>query len=223
MTEDRAHSSEVAPAADDHQAAVHRIELLSVLLIALTSVLTAWAAFQATKWNGQMSIRFNQGSAARTESVRMSNLADRQLTVDVSVMTSFAEAVARGDVELAEFYQERFPEHLAVAVDAWIATDPVNSDDAPASPFEMDEYRLEASEEADRLAQRAEQLARQAEQAGARGDRYVMTAVMFSTVILMAALAVKVSKIRLQWTMLGSAGALLLAITAVIATFPVKL
>lgn len=207
----------------ERQLTVHRIELLSVLLIALTSILTAWAAFQATKWNGEMSIRFNQGSAARTESVRMSNLADRQLTIDVSLMSSFAEAVARDDTLMVEFYQDRFPAHLAVAVEAWLATDPGGPDKPPGTPFEMPEYQIEAAATAERLAGEAEQLAQEAQAAGGRGDRYTMIAVMFASAIMMAALAVKVSKIRLQWTMLGLAAGILLVTVIILATFPVKI
>lgn len=204
-------------------ARANRIELISVVLIALTSVLTAWSAFQSTKWSGEMSIRFNQAGAARTESVRQSNIADRQLTLDVSLISTFAEALAHGDLELAEVYQERFPEHLAVAVDAWAATEPLTTPDAPGTPFAMPEYRLEASEEADRLARRADDLARQAQQAGRRSDRYTLTSVMYASVILLAVLAVKVDRLVLQRWMMWGAGALLAVTVLALASFPIKL
>ena len=200
-----------------------RIELISVVLIALTSILTAWSAFQSTKWSGEMSIRFNQAGASRTESVRQSNIADRQLTLDVSLISTFAEALAHGDIELAEVYQARFPDHLAVAVEAWAATDPLVSPDAPGTPFDMPEYRLEAADEAERLAQRADDLAQQAQKAGSRSDRYTLTSVMYASVILLAALAVKVGRIALQRRMLLGAGLLLAATVLTLATFPIKL
>lgn len=209
--------------ADGARTRSNRIELISVLLIALTSILTAWSAFQSTKWSGEMSIRFNQAGAARTESVRQSNIADRQLTLDVSLISTFAEALTHGDIELAELYQERFPDHLAVAVDAWSATDPLVSPDAPGTPFDMPEYRLVASEEAERLALRADDLAQQAQKAGSRSDRYTLTSVMYASVILLAALAVKVDRVLLQRRMLFGAGALLTVTVIALATFPIKL
>ncbi len=208
--------------ADRDRTRSNRIELISVLLIALTSILTAWSAFQSTKWSGEMSIRFNQAGAARTESVRQSNIADRQLTLDVSLISTFAEALTHGDFELAALYQERFPEHLAVAVDAWSATDPLVSPDAPGTPFDMPEYRLAEAEEAQRLAEQADDLARQAQRAGSHGDRYTLTSVMYASVILLAALAVKVNRITLQRRMLWGSGVLLAVTVVTLVTFPVK-
>lgn len=210
-------------AMSDRETTIHRLELLSVLVIAITSVLTAWIAFQATKWNTEMSITFNESNIAQTESVRNSNMAGRQLSVDVSLMTAFVEATAKGDSELAEFLRARFPDRLAVAVDAWLATEPLTSEDAPATPFDMDAYRLEAAEEAEILAAEADRLTEQAQEAGNRADRYTLTTVVLATAILMAALAVKMTAIHLQRAMLGLAFAILILTLLVTATFPVKL
>src|SRR5919106_1401745 len=106
------------------------IELLSVLLIALTAVLTAWSAFEASKWGGVMSIRFAEAGAARTESVRAANQATQQTAIDVGLFTDYADAVARNDERLAAFLSDRFPDRLAVATDPWEATQPLVTPDA---------------------------------------------------------------------------------------------
>jgi hypothetical protein len=200
-----------------------RVELISVLLIALTAVLTAWSAFQSSKWGGVMAIRFNEAGAARTESVRESNLANRQITIDVTLFTKYVDAVAVEDTELAGFYRDRLPDRLAVAVDAWLETDPLESPQAPSSPFEMSEYRIEASELADELEATADLRANEARQANQRSDNYTITSVFFATVILLAALSGKVERPSLRMAMLVGAFVLFVATSSVIATFPVEI
>lgn len=200
-----------------------RIELLSVALIALTAVIAAWSAFQSAKWGGVMSIRFSEAAASRTESTRESNVANRQVVVDVALFTSFADAVASDDEELADFYLERFPERLAVAAEAWLATDPLESPDAPASPFDMPEYVLEAESNAEELEQRAEERSTAAREANQRSDNYTVTSIFFATVLLLAALSVKVDDRVLQRSLLGAATVVFVCTTVVIATFPVEI
>jgi hypothetical protein len=217
-------SSTVGGEVDRAFAAVHdKIELISVILIALTAVFTAWSAFESSKWGGVMSIDFSAANAARTESVRASDEANRQITVDVGLFTSYADALAADEDDLADFYQERFPDRLGVATDAWLATDPLDSPGAPASPFDMEEYRLEASDEAARLAAEADEKAADARQANQRGDNYTITSVFFATAILFAALSSKLRAARLGVGLLALAAMVFVTTAVVIATYPVEI
>lgn len=209
-------------APDDASRWDRRIELFSVMLIALTAVLAAWSAFQSSKWGGEMSIRFSEASALRTESVRESNLANRETIVDVGLFSDFAAAAADGDEELATFFQERFPDRLAVAVDAWLATDPLVAEDAPGSPFDMDEYVSAPSERAADLERQAEERAEAARDANQRGDNYTLTSIFLATVLLLAALSVKVDDTRMQRMLLGAAVVVFILTAVVISTFPVE-
>jgi hypothetical protein len=199
------------------------VELLSVFLVALTAVLTAWSAFEASKWGGVMSIRFAEAGAARTESVRAANQATQQTAIDVGLFTDYADAVARNDERLAAFLSDRFPDRLAVATDAWEATRPLVTPDAPATPFEMPEYVVEAREQAEDLELDADDLAAQAREANQRGDNFTITTIFLATVLLLAALSAKVDSPRLQRSLLGIAAAIFVVTGVVIATFPVEI
>lgn len=199
------------------------VELLSVLLVALTAVLTAWSAFEASKWGGVMSIRFAEAGAARTESVRAANQATQQTAIDVGLFTDYADAVARNDERLAAFLSDRFPDRLAVATDAWEATRPLVTPDAPATPFEMPEYVVEAREQAEDLELDADDLAAQAREANQRGDNFTITTIFLATVLLLAALSAKIDSPRLQRSLLGIAAAIFVVTGVVIATFPVEI
>lgn len=216
--------SRVGAEVDRAFTAVHdKIELISVILIALTAVFTAWSAFESSKWGGVMSIDFSAANAARTESVRASDEANRQITVDVGLFTSYADALAAGEDDLADFYRERFPDRLGVATDAWLATNPLEEPGAPASPFDMDEYRLDASDEAARLADEADQKSADARQANQRGDNYTITSVFFASAILFAALSSKLRAPRLGVGLLVLAAVIFVATAVVIASYPVEI
>jgi hypothetical protein len=200
-----------------------RLELAGVLLIALTAVLTAWSAFESSKWSGVMAIRFNEAGAARTESVRNSNQANAQIAIDVNLFANYADAIAADETDLADFYRDRFPDRLATAVDAWLATDPLQSPDAPGSPFEMDEYQVEAQANAADLEARADRRSAQARDANQTSDNYTITSVFFATAILLSALSTKVGRQSLQVGMLVGAAVLLVGTAAVIATYPIEI
>ena len=105
-------------------------ELVAVVLMSVTTVLTAWTAFQASKWSGDMSISFNQASAARIDAGRYEGEANRQSTIQVSLYTSWVQAQSSGDTKLADYLQGNFPEPLASATNAWLdkfkcAKDPI--------------------------------------------------------------------------------------------------
>jgi hypothetical protein len=200
-----------------------QLEVFAVLLVALTAVITAWSAFEASKWGGVMSIRFAEAGAARTESVRATNMAAQQTTVDVGLFTAYADAVAREDDRLAPFLRERFPHRLAVATDAWEATEPLVTPDAPATPFDMPDYVVAARGHAEDLERDADELAQQAREANQRGDNYTLTTIFLATVLLLAALSTKVDNPRVQRMLLVLAAVIFVVTGIVIATYPVEI
>lgn len=48
----------------------HHTEIAAAILLSIATVLTAWCAYQATRWSGVQSIRYAEASAARVESTR---------------------------------------------------------------------------------------------------------------------------------------------------------
>ena len=52
-----------------------RFELMEAIVVAIAALLTAWAAFQATKWSGVQADDYSRAGAARTESTKASTRA----------------------------------------------------------------------------------------------------------------------------------------------------
>jgi hypothetical protein len=109
-------------------------EHITVVLLAVTAIVTAWSGFQASKWSGAMSISFSQASTARIEATRLEGVANRKLTVQVSLFSEWLDAYQTGDEQLADFYVARFPEPLATTFPLWFASKPLTNVDAPSTP-----------------------------------------------------------------------------------------
>lgn len=193
-----------------------RIELLATIIMALAAILTAWCAFQATKWGGIMSIEFSSANAVRIESSKADALANTQRSVDVNVYTQWLEAVAEEiadgvippvreagyepqDGTLSAFYFHRMRPEFKTALDAWLETEPLTNADAPPTPFAMEEYQLEASLRADELVLESEAHRQDALDANQNGDNYVLTTVGFALVIFFAGVSSKLKEQRNRW------------------------
>ena len=127
----------------------HRFELAATLLLAVAAVATAWAAYQSARWHGEQARAQSASIAARVESTRAADVANRQGQVDVALFTQWVDAYAREETELAAFYRKRFRPEFVPAFDAWVATRPRKNPDAPLSPFAMPQYALAATTMAD--------------------------------------------------------------------------
>ena len=68
------------------------IEFGATALMAVAAVLTAWAAFQATKWSGVQADSYSAAAAARTESAKATTLAATQRSIDAETFLSWLSA-----------------------------------------------------------------------------------------------------------------------------------
>ena len=121
-----------------------RFELAATVLLALAAVATAWAA-TSRPLDGEQAKAQSASIAARVESTRAANVANRQAQIDVALFTQWVDAYARDETELADFYRKRFRTEFRPAFEAWIATRPRTNPNAPLSPFAMPQYKLAAT------------------------------------------------------------------------------
>lgn len=191
-----------APEDVGESAAVDWRELVAVVLLAVTAIVTAWTGFQASKWGGAMSISFSQASTARIEATRLEGVANRKLTVHTSLYTQWLEAYQDGDQQLTGFLAARFPEPLASAFPVWLASKPLQNPDAAATPFDLPEYDIPELTEARAADARADDKYDEALRNNQRGDNYTILTVAFATVLFFGALSGRMRHPRSQWAFL---------------------
>jgi len=197
------------------------VELVATVLLAIATVATAWSGYQASRWNGEQAKAFSRGNAARIESTRASGLADTQTQIDVATFTQWANAYALNQGRLSSFYFRRFREEFRPAVNAWIATRPLQNRDAPLTPFAMPQYQLVARAEADRLEAEAEVHAAEARRNVQRATNYVLGVVLFATSLFFAGMSAKLRTRRLRIVLLSFGVVVFLGTAIWIATSPI--
>jgi hypothetical protein len=198
-------------------------ELLATVLLAVAAVATAWASYQSARWHGEQARAQSASIAARVESTRAANVANRQGQIDVALFTQWVDAYARNETELAGFYDKRFRQEFKPAFDAWVATRPRKNPGAPLSPFAMPQYKLTANAAADRLEVKA---AAASQRAGAfiqRADDYSLAVVLFASSLFFAGISTRLRSSTTRRVVLGTGYALFLGSVIWIATFPVSL
>jgi hypothetical protein len=169
------------------------IEIGATVLLALAAVSTAWSSYQAARWNGEQAKTSSAVNKARIDAARASDLANAQQEVDVATFSQWIDAYARREARLAAFYFKRFRAEFKPAVNAWLATRPLESDGAPLTPFAMPEYRLAATAEAERLDRRSEQLAAQVRRDIQRSTNYVLGVVLFAVALFFAGMSTRLT------------------------------
>lgn len=197
------------------------VEILAALVLALATIASAWSAYQATRWSGVQATAFAEASATRAESVRASDLADADLVIDMEYFAIWLDGASRGDDQFTAFLQERMRAEFEVVFQAWLDTDPLNNPGAPDSPFEMDEYQPQAAQEAEEWRLKAEAAAQEAITANQTADNYVLTTVLFASVLFFAGIS---TKFRGRWLKAGLLGLGFLAFAAgmsILITFPI--
>jgi hypothetical protein len=176
----------------------NRMELLSVMLLALIIVFTAWSAYQSTLWGGIQTFKLVDVNAANRQASEL-NLQQGQYTmIDVMMFTEYVNAVNNDDQKLSDFYFERFRPDFKPAVQAWLDTNPFDNPNAPPHPFVMKEYKRTFAEQADQKLKIAESKMDEAQQANQNSDNYVLFTVIYASILFLGSIATKFSSVRLN-------------------------
>jgi len=198
-------------------------ELVATVLLAVAAVATAWASYQSARWHGEQARAASASVAARVESTRAANVANRQGQIDVALFTQWVDAYARNEAELAAFYDKRFRPEFKPAFDAWVATKPRKNPSAPLSPFAMPQYKLAANATSDRLEVKAAAASQRAGSFIQRADDYSLAVVLFASSLFFAGISTRLRSSSTRMVILGLGCALFLGSVIWIATFPVSL
>jgi hypothetical protein len=196
-----------------------RVELIAAIMLSIATVVTAWSAYQATRWSGDQAEDYTSASATRTESVRASTEANRQILIDVATFLNWLDAEQSGDHALADDIHARMRKEFLPAFDAWLATAPAGSI-PDGTPFELPEYRLAAEERAKRLEAKAAALFEDGNESNEVGDDFVLAAVLFASVLFFSGLAGTFDSLRAQLFLLILGGVMLVIGTVIVVTLP---
>ena len=182
------------------------LEVCAATLMSIATVATAWCAYQSAEWGGEQAFLLGESQRAGRESDLHAALAAQKRSLDVAVFMEWIDGLATDNERLTEFYAERFPPNLGVAVEAWLATEPRTNADAPPHPFAMPEYVVPEDTIVARAAAESELKWAEARQADENGDRFVLLTVIFASVLFFGGIEQKFTdrKVRTGILVVGS-------------------
>jgi hypothetical protein len=214
----------MATRAEDRPAAGRGLqELLVTILLVVAAVATSWSSYQATRWNGEQAKAASRTNGVRIEAARAASMAQAQSQIDVATFIAWADAELRGERQVADFYATRLRPEFKPAFNAWMATRPFETANAPATPFAMPEYQVAARQEAERLDRASEVSAAEVRRDIQRASNYVLTVVLYAVVLFFAGMSTKIGNRRLRWVLTVAGYVVLTSALVWISTFPVSI
>ena len=170
------------------------LELVTVVLLSLTTLLTAWSGYQAAKWGGEQSAKFSDSGYYRGQAQRQLTLAGQQRIDDLLLFDGWLSARELRDPTFERLYRHRFRAEFAPAFRAWLAQKPFQSPQTAIGPLDLPEYRPAAIARAAAFDRRADKANDEALAAKEHDDDYILTTVFFAAVLFFAGIS-----LRLDW------------------------
>jgi len=200
-------------------------EILSASVIALTTVLTAWSAYQSNLWSGTQTFALQEATAQSTIAAEKGVIAQQRQTWDGILVLNFSNAWFEGKTQLADQYRARVRPELREAIEAWLATKPLENPSAPPHPLAMPVYAEKVTakfnNEINMYKQAAQKATDQANKASGISDRYVLMTVLLASVLFFEAVSSRFKAPKVANSLLVIAFLMFAAIAGVLATFPI--
>jgi len=174
------------------------VEPVTALLMALTTVGTAWCSYQSAAWTRQSNRLMNEFNALERRAGLLSVQGTQQATIHTAMFMEVLAAKQAGNEQLANFYVERFPPDVRKAYDAWLAQKPFENPNADPHPFVPNLYETRGTREAAELTSKAASNLEKARSAGNVSGEYLANTVLFATVLFFASASGKFEQQRVR-------------------------
>ena len=174
------------------------IEPVVAVLMALTTICTAWCSYESATWTRQSNRLMNESNALEQRAALLEVQGNQALIVHTAMFMELLAAQYAGNEKLASFYAERFPPDVKKAYEAWLAQKPFENRAADAHPFVPNLYQVRGAAEATAARANAERRIVEARDAGNRSGQYLANTVLFATVLFFAGTAGKFEQPRVR-------------------------
>src|SRR5438552_12028847 len=124
------------------------VEPIIALLMALTTVGTAWCSYQSAAWTRQSNRLMNEYNSLERRAGVLTLQGMQAATIHTAMFMQLLAAQQAGNEKLRNFYAERFPPDVRKAYDAWLAQKPFENPNADPHPFVPRLYEPRATGEA---------------------------------------------------------------------------
>jgi hypothetical protein len=196
------------------------IEIVTVLLLGVATVGSAWSAYQVARWNGVETDEARASAAFRIDGSREFALATQLVAYDSATVGQVAAAAADDNEALLDFLRETLvrPGFRPVLA-SW--QEQVDAGEIPTNLLADQEYLDDLF--ADSIAADAQAAAatERGEEAGGYADDYIQLTLFFASALFFAGITASFSNRLSKLTLLVGAGAILAVAGVLLAGYPV--
>jgi hypothetical protein len=155
-----------------------RLELMTAILLGLAAMATAWAAYQASQYDGKVLESFTTANLNVSDSNAFYSEGDQIYLEDQLLFIEYAKAANSDDVDLALYLRETLMnEQLVSALEWWELPENIDRFDSPFVE-ENPNYVIESYASADALSEETDAAFEEGKEAGETGDTYNLIAVV---------------------------------------------
>ena len=171
-----------------------RVDLLATILLALAAVLSAFSAYQASRWYSETGISLAESSTLRAEAAKDDRHVNTQMTSDMMLFLEWTDAFRKNDTTLMRALDDRFSESLKKAFPAWLHVRQKGAANLlpKGTPFELQEYSLALQDESNKLIAKSDDKFIVAKKASQLGDKFIFSLVIFSLALFFGAVCTKI-------------------------------
>ena len=180
-------------------------EPVTAILMAVSSLSTAWCSYQSSRWSGQSSDLETHADKLEREAATMFLEAQQIETVQVKAVMEVIDAHLGGNEKLAKFYIDRFPPDLKSAYDKWITLKPFENPAAPPHPFVPSLYTPRFAQEIKDAKAEAAEAEAQSNVTGHHASTYLSNTVILASVLFFAGTMGKFNQRHVRWSSLAFA------------------
>ena len=171
-----------------------RLDLMSTILLSLAAVLSAFSAYQGSRWYSEMNLELAESGTLRDVAAKDDRNANRHILGDMMLFLEWANAYRNNDSSLMLVMEDRFSEPLKKAFASWTRLEKKGAAGLlPAgTPFGMKEYQLELQKESQKLVEESNTKFTAAKHAAQIGDDFIFSLVIFSLSLFFGAVCTKI-------------------------------
>lgn len=174
------------------------LEIVVVVLLGLTALLTAWATWIGSLHGGNQATNYAKSSNISADGNARWNQAAQELATDMQLWNTIVElrieysfaqekgdsdGMERAEWKLNQFYTDNVGENLQEAID-W-----ADAQDEYASPFEMEGFVENYFADAQAVLDEAQATLEQGQRDNASGDAFGLVTVIYSIVLFLLGIA----------------------------------
>jgi hypothetical protein len=186
------------------------VEPVVALLMALTTLCTAWCSYQSAAWTRRSNRLMSESNSMERQAALMEVQGSQTLVIHASMFMQLLAAQHAGNEALATFYAGRFPPDVRQAHEKWLAQKPLENPAADPHPFVPHLYEVRGSAEAAVIRTQSEQKVTDSRAAGDLSGQFLANTVFFAAVLFFAGTAGKFEQPRVRLLAMGFGVALFL-------------